>query len=172
MAMPSVLRDFNVFVEAKGFAGKADEINLPKLTLKMEEYRGGGMDAPVEIDMGMEKLEADFTLAEFDADVLSLFGVEAGAAAAFRAMGSIFNPVDGTSTAVAVVLRGRIKELDMGAWKGGEAAKLKVTVACNYYKYTQGGVDLIEIDVGGMKRIIAGIDQLAKTRADLGVGVK
>jgi len=170
MALANVLKDFNVFVEGKGFAGKADEINLPKLTLKMDEYRAGGMDAPAEIDMGMEKLECDFTLGEFDADVLKLFGIQVGAAQSFRAQGSITNPTDGTATPVVVQLRGRIKESDMGTWKAGEAAKHKVTIAVNYYKYSQAGTDLVEIDVEGMKRIINGVDQLAQTRTNLGIG--
>jgi len=169
MAIASVLKDCNLFVVGKGYAGKVDEINLPKLTIKMDEYRAGGMDAPTEIDMGMEKLESDFTLGEFDADVLKLFGVQIGSAQSFRAMGSITNPSDGTASPVVVLLRGRVKESDMGTWKPGEAAKHKVTLSVNYYKYTQGGIDLVEIDVEGMKRIINGVDQLAQTRVNLGI---
>jgi UDP-N-acetylmuramoyl-L-alanyl-D-glutamate--2,6-diaminopimelate ligase len=57
--LPKILKNFNVFVDGRGYAGKIDEITLPKLTIKTEEYRAGGMDIPVSIDMGMEKLEAD-----------------------------------------------------------------------------------------------------------------
>jgi P2 family phage contractile tail tube protein len=71
---------------------------------------------------------------------------------------------------VVVMLRGRVKESDMGTWKPGEAAKLKITLAVNYYKYTQAGTDLVEIDVEGMKRVINGVDQLAQTRTNLGIG--
>ncbi|WP_410541965.1 phage major tail tube protein [Wolbachia endosymbiont (group A) of Portevinia maculata] len=64
--LPKILKNFNVFVDGRGYAGKIDEITLPKLTIKTEEYRAGGMDIPINIDMGMEKLEADFTFAEYD----------------------------------------------------------------------------------------------------------
>jgi len=170
MAIASVLKDCNLFAVGKGYAGKVDEINLPKLTIKMDEYRAGGMDAPTEIDMGMEKLESDFTLGEFDADVLKLFGIQVGAAQSFRVMASIMNPTTGAAVPVVVMLRGRVKESDMGTWKPGEAAKLKITLAVNYYKYTQAGTDLVEIDVEGMKRVINGVDQLAQTRTNLGIG--
>jgi len=50
--LPKILKNFNVFVDGRGYAGKIDEITLPKLTIKTEEYRAGGM--------GMEKLEADY----------------------------------------------------------------------------------------------------------------
>jgi P2 family phage contractile tail tube protein len=43
-----------------------EELTLPKLTLKTEEFRNGGMDAPIEVEMGMEKLESEFTLTRFD----------------------------------------------------------------------------------------------------------
>ncbi len=56
--LPKILRNFNVFVDGRGYAGKIEEITLPKLTIKTEEYRAGGMDIPISIDMGMEKLEA------------------------------------------------------------------------------------------------------------------
>ena len=61
--IPRKLKHFNLFVDGRGYAGKIEELTLPKVTIKAEEFRAGGMDAPMEIDLGMEKLEAEFTLA-------------------------------------------------------------------------------------------------------------
>lgn len=169
MAIASVLKDFNLFVDGRGFLGKAEEINPPKLTLKTEELRTGGMDAPLEVDVGMEKLEADFTLVEFDPHVIGLFGVQIGAAVSFTARGSMQNPTTGAAVPVVVNMRGRIKELDMGTWKPGEVAKLKCSLMLEYYRFSEAGMDLIEIDVQGMRRVINGVDQLALTRANLGI---
>ena len=47
----------------------------------MDEFRSGGMNAPFEIDMGMEKLEAEFTSKGEDIieiDVLNLVEKVAG----------------------------------------------------------------------------------------------
>ena len=44
---PRVLKNMNLFVDGRGYAGRVDEIELPKLTLKTEEHRAGGMDVPV-----------------------------------------------------------------------------------------------------------------------------
>ena len=49
---PRVLRGFDVFVDGRGYAGKVEELELPKLSIKTEEFRAGGMDVPVELDMG------------------------------------------------------------------------------------------------------------------------
>jgi Phage tail tube protein FII len=74
--LPKILRNFNVFVDGRGYAGKIDEITLPKLTIKTDEYRAGGMDIPINIDMGMEKLEADFTFSEYVYRTLSAIWVD------------------------------------------------------------------------------------------------
>jgi P2 family phage contractile tail tube protein len=64
--MNNILRNFNLFVDGTNYAGQIEEINLPKPTVKTEEHRVGGMDAPIALDMGMEALKADFTLTGFD----------------------------------------------------------------------------------------------------------
>ncbi|NSX83964.1 phage major tail tube protein, partial [Wolbachia endosymbiont of Atemnus politus] len=124
--LPKILKNFNVFVDGKGYAGKIDEITLPKLTIKTEEYRAGGMDIPVSIDMGMEKLEADFTFAEYDSELFRLFGLIDGNSVSLTLRGGLQgNEVEG----VIINLRGIFRELDFGNWKPSEKATLKCTIA-------------------------------------------
>ena len=163
-----ILKNMSLFVDGRGYAGNVDELNLPKLALKTEEFRGGGMDAPIEIDMGMEKLECDFTPTRFDKDVLSLFGVSAGQAVPLTARGALVSD-DGTQTAIVVNLQGMLREVEWGSWKAGDKATLKIAMALRYYKLTHGGTVIHEIDVPNMVRTIAGIDQLAQTRSALGI---
>lgn len=163
-----VLRNMNLFVDGRGYAGRIDELTLPKLTVKMEEHRAGGMDAPVELDMGMEKLEAEFSLSAFDLEVLRLWGITAGAQAAFTARGALQSE-DGTVTALVVHMRGQIRELDHGTWKPGEKAMLKASLALRYYKLTHGQTVVTEIDVENMVRVVGGVDQLAAMRQALGI---
>ena len=47
--LKDTLKNMNLFVNGKGYAGVIDEITLPKLTVKTEEYRGGGMDMPIDM---------------------------------------------------------------------------------------------------------------------------
>ena len=37
--LPRVLKNMNLFVDGRGYAGRIDEIQLPKLTLKTEEAK-------------------------------------------------------------------------------------------------------------------------------------
>ncbi len=73
--LPKVLKNFNLFVDGRGYAGRVQEVTLPKLALKTEEFQMGGLDTPVQIDVGMEKLESEFTLSEYDPFVIKMFGI-------------------------------------------------------------------------------------------------
>lgn len=163
-----IMKNMSLFIDGRGYAGKADEVVPPKLTIKTEEYRAGGMDAPIELDMGMEKLEAEFTLSSFDKDVLKLFGLAAGNLVPMTLRGALESE-DGTVTPVTMNLRGQIRELDMGTWKPGEKNALKIAVAVRYYKLTHGEEVIHEIDVENMIRTINGVDQMAPQRTALGL---
>ena len=118
--LPRVLKNMNLFVDGRGYAGRVDEIQLPKLTLKTEEHRAGGMDIPVEIELGMEKLEAQLTISDYDPEVFKLFGLldfsesQITLRGAIQAQGSEAKPV-------IVHLRGGWKELESSNWKPGSA---------------------------------------------------
>ena len=164
----NILKNMNLFVDGRGYAGNIEEIELPKLTTKTEEFRNGGMDAPIEVDMGMEKLEASWTLTAYEKEVLKLYGLGAGQDKAVTIRGALKSE-NGQETAVVINLRGMIKEVDSGSWKAGDKATLKQSIAIRYYKMTIGYETIHEIDIANMTRIINGVDQLAQTRANLGL---
>jgi len=167
--IPRVLKNFNLVVDGRGYAGKVAELVLPKLTRKMEEWRGGGMAAPVELDMGMEKLECEFSLKEYSEEVLKLWGLVDHAGCTLRFKGALeADDAAATVTPVEVAVRGRWREIDGGTWKPGEETSMKVAVACSYYKYTSDGQTLIEIDVPNMVEIVDGTDRMAQIREAIG----
>ena len=168
MPTKDILRNINLFVDGRGYAGRVDEIELPKLTIKTEEFRAGGMDAPTELDMGLEKLETTLTISGIDREVVKLWGVYTSASTPLTVRGALVDE-DGTVTPVEVRMRGKVKELDFGTWKPGEKVPLKWMLALRYYKYTQGGEVIHEIDVENMIRIVDGTDQLQAQRKALGI---
>lgn len=168
MAARDVRKFFNVFVDGQGYAGQAEEFNPPKLTLKTDEFRAGGMAAPIEITMGMEKLEADFTLISFDKAILALFGVVEGNNVSFIVREAL-ESFDGTVTPVVHTMRCKIKELDQGSVQPGTAAKLKVSVAASYYKLQHGDNVVQEVDVENLVQNINGADVLSAFRGALGI---
>lgn len=164
---PKVLQGFNVFVDGRGYAGKATEVVLPKLTVQAEEFRAGGMDAPVELDLGMEKLECTFTLGDYSPDAIRYFGLGHNDEVAVTFRGAL-GLGDGLVVPVAVQCRGMVKELDNGSWKPGEKLEQKYSVALKYYRYSQAGETIHEIDVENMTRVINGKDMLLAARAAIG----
>lgn len=168
MAASDVRKSFNLFVDGRGYAGQAEEFTPPKLTLQTEEFRGGGMDAPIELSMGLEKLEASFSLVAYDRNILKAFSVNEGAVVPFT-LREALESFDGTVTPVVHSMRGKIREIDTGTVKPGERASMKITMAVTYYKLQHGPDVVHEIDIENMVRVVNGVDALAATRAALGM---
>lgn len=165
-AASNILKNFNLYVDGRGYSGNADEVNLPALNIVGEDYRAGGMDAPVEVDMGMEKLEATFVLSKFDADIDRLFSSAGFINLTFR---GALESLDGTVRAVVVKMRGKIHGIETGAATPGSKTTKTYRVPLVAYSYTLDGVAVHDIDVLNMKRVIGGVDRLAEQRRAIGL---
>ena len=164
----NLLRNLNLFVDGRGYSGKVKQLTPPKLTVQVEKYRAGGMDSAVDIDMGMEQLEASWTMSSVDAELLKQFGLVAENGLAVTMRGALKGE-DGTDKAAVVHLRGQVKEVDWGDWEPGKTSETKYMMSARYYKLEHGGEVIHEIDVENMTRVINGVDQLAGMRASLGL---
>ncbi|WP_030128503.1 phage major tail tube protein [Pseudomonas sp. QTF5] len=166
--IPQTLFNTNLFIDGTSLQGDVPSLTLPKLTVKTDEYRGGGMDAPVEMDMGLEKLEASFNTNGVRKEVLKHFGAfdQTGFNATFR---GAFKGQKGAVTAVVATLRGGLKEVDPGDWKAGDKGEFKYAVAVTYYKLEIDGRVMYEIDPVSSVRVINGVDQLMDVRNALGM---
>ena len=107
MAAEDILKYLNLIVDGRGYAGKIEEYSPPDLTVSTEEFRGGGMDQAIDIDMGQEKMTCSFVLTSYDADVLALWGVKDGSTVQLTARGSL-ESLDGATTAVAHHMQGKM----------------------------------------------------------------
>jgi P2 family phage contractile tail tube protein len=163
----SVMRLFQLTVDGRGYAGEVENLTPPKLTIKTEEDRSGGRDAPRKVDVGMEAMDCSFTLKKFDPDVLSMFGLISGSDVPLTLRGAIDQA--GTAIPVVINLRGKFIEVDDGEWQAGKKVEMKCTVNCAYYKRTVGDRVVHEIDVDNAIRIIDGTDHLAAFRDAAGL---
>jgi uncharacterized protein len=167
ITVPHTLKNFNLFVAKAGsnasqYAGLVTELNLPKLTLKTEEYRAAGMDAPIPVEVGMEAISCDFTLAEYRKDILDFFGFfDYDTTVTFR---GAFDDGKNDPIATEVKVNGLVKETDFGSWKLGNLTTFKASFVATYYQLSFNGEEAIEIDLFNMVRKINGVDQLAKCK--------
>ncbi len=169
MALPRKLKNFNLFIDGISFVGVASEVVLPKLTRKMEGFRGAGMNAEIDTDMGMEKLEVEHTYAGINRDIFNQWGVTKADAVLLRFAGAYQRDDTGDVDAVEVVMRGRHSEIDPGSSKAGDETDFKVKSSLSYYKLSINGEVVIEIDILNMIEIVNGEDRIADQRAAIGL---
>lgn len=169
MGLPKKLKNFVLFVDGNSYAGEVPEVTLPKLTRKTDEFRAGGMNAPVDLDYGMEKIEFEWKSAGWSVGALSTFGSQRHDAALLRFVGGVQSDDSEEVTAVEVTVRGRHTEIDHGNPKAGEATEISYKTSCSYYKLTVAGEVVIEIDIVNMVEVVNGEDRMAQMRAALGL---
>ena len=170
MALPYKLKNFNLFGDGNTWRALIDSVTLPKLTRKVEEWRGGGMFGPVEVDLGLEKLEMSFKAGGFMLDAYRAFGAKGHNANQWRFAGAYEDDSTGDVMAVEVLVRGRVREIDPGDAKAGDDTEHTHTISASYYKLTVNGVDEIEIDLPGMVfKVNGGQDVMAMIRRAIGM---
>lgn len=169
MALPNSLKNFNAYNDGVNFMGIIEELKLPKLSRKFEEFRGGGMDGPVSLDMGQEKLEIEQVCSGFVLDSYKAYGATKAASVMTRFAGAYQREDTGEVQAVEIVTRGRIQEIDPGDAKVGDKGKTTIKMALTYYKLTVGGEEIIEIDLLNFVFKVNGVDMLESQRKAIGL---
>lgn len=169
MGMPHILKHFAVFNNGTNWVGEVEEVTLPKLTRKMEEFRAGGMLAPVKTDFGMEAMECEVTAGGWMKDCLKQFGNAGLNGVPLRFAGAVQNDDTGGYSTVEVHMRGRWEEVDMGSAKAGDKSEFKAKLAINYYRLVWDGEELIEIDLINLIAKFGGVDVYAEVRKALGI---
>lgn len=170
MALPKKLKNLNVFNDAESLKGQIGGVTLPKLARKLENWRGGGMDAPVKIDLGAaDDLTMEWGIGGLDLTTVRQFAKPGVAGVQIRFAGAYQRDDTGDVDAVEIVVRGRHEEIDFGEAKAGEDTEQKIITHCAYYKLVVNGRTEVEIDILNMICIVNGTDMLAAQRKALGL---
>ena len=169
MALPRKLKNLNVFQNGTSFLGEVKTVTLPTLSRTMEDWRGGGMDGAVGVDLGQEPIELEHTYGGFMLPILRQYGAVGVGTVGLRFAGAYQRDDTGAVDAVEIVIRGRHSEIEPGEATGGEDTEFNVTTRCAYYALRVNGVVEIEIDLLNMIFIVDGVDILALQREALGI---
>jgi P2 family phage contractile tail tube protein len=169
MALPRILKLFNVFVDGVNYQGEVPQIQLPKLARKFDAYRSGGMPGEVKVDYGLQALELTVTYGGHMREAVRQFGIGRIDGVALRFAGSLQRDDTGATDAIEVVMRGRGEEIDRGDAKAGDKSEFKVKYALTYYKESINGETDIEIDLVNFIDSSGGIDRLEQHRRNLGL---
>jgi len=169
MALPTVLKYFNVYNDGIDYLGQSSEVTVPKLARTLEDWRGGGNDAALGLDLGGEPIEFEWKAGGLLEQVYRQFGSTTVNGLQLRFVGSYQDDGTGLTKTVDITVRGRHQEIDPGGAKGGEPGETTVKTRCAYYKLMIDGSAVIEKDDLNMVFIVNGVDLLAQHRANLGV---
>lgn len=169
MSLPRKLKHFNLFNAGRSYMGEVAEVTLPTLTTKMEEWRGGGMDAPIDVDLGMEKLSMEWTCGGYVRQVLEQYGSLSHDGVILRFAGALQADDVQEVIPLEVVVRGRHSVVDFGSSKPGDDTEIKITTSISYYKVSMAGDTIIEIDIMNMIKNINGNDLMSDFRMALGL---
>ena len=134
--------------------------------MKTEQYRAGGMDAPVSIDMGLEAMEAKFST---NGARRSTEFLRPGRPERFQwRVPRLLQGPEGRQRASGGYPARPAQEVDPGDWKAGES-RVQVRRCGQLLKLEVDGREVYEIDPVNGVRAINGVDQLAGMRNDLGL---
>ena len=168
MGLPRKLKLMNFLADGDKYQGEITEVTQPKLALKLEEYRSGGMLGAVDVNLGLEKLEAEFKMGGYMVEMLKHFGGSIDGTP-LRFLGSYQKDDSEEVTAIELVMRGRFGEIDSGTAQSGDDTEQSYKVALTYYKIIADGKDIIEIDMLNSVFIVNGKDRLKEHRAAIGL---
>jgi P2 family phage contractile tail tube protein len=165
--IPKVIKNMNMIMDGRGYAGLVDEVTLPELTIVTEEHRAGGMDAPIPLDMGMEQLEMSFISAEHSPNIYGMFGHQNQNVVPLTFRAAMVDDTDVWPYILKVT--GLITGLSGGTVQNGQKSPLEVTMGLRFYNLVINEEELVYIDVPNMIRRIQGVDHLQLQREALGL---
>lgn len=162
--IPRKLKNFNIFVDGLGFAGKAEEASLQTLTVRSEDHTAG-LDTPYPVDMGMETPQLFFDLAEPSGDAVKHFAKanEIG----ITLLATCNNDESTASEPVSVTARGFIGSMDLGNWNAGNKVTAKFTMKLIYVKVKALDGSTFELDLKNNKRMVNGTDVVEVIRGKI-----
>lgn len=168
MALPRILKGFTCYIDALSTDGELTEMTRPKMARKYEEYRAGGWDGSVQIDMGLENLECELKFGGYMTSIIERLGVGLSDTL-LRIQGSLHQENSLNYDELRIEMRGRFAEVDPGSDKAGDLGETSSKYYPTYYKESLNGKALIEIDI--VRGIFAtnGVDRLASKRKALGL---
>lgn len=164
----SILQDFVVFLNGVGKIGTVANIQLPELNVQTEEFRGGGMDMPVQIPVGLEKMELSFDLLSWDDDTWAAVGYDANSMNTNLQFYGYTFTANGAEATVEIDVWGGITSVKTDQVAPGKPPKQTVKMSVYKYVHTVGGTPVVAIDAFG-KRFTGNVDNTAGARRALNI---
>ena len=155
--LPRLFKGHNIFIEGYDLRGQIGDVERPKIALKMEEYRSGGMFGTAKVVQGLEVLEMTVTVSGYAAEVLRQFGGTIDSKV-IRFAGAVEKDDETGFKKVSGEAAGRITEIDQGSNSAGENGEIKFKIDLVRYSESLDGKEILYADVLQNKLRVNGTD--------------
>lgn len=160
--------DYAVFLAGKGHFGDAEEVQLPDLEWKGEDFSGGGGLGTREFGMILNKLEMSIKLNSYENDIYAQALPAPGQTTTFKVVGSLIVPGE-EEAPLKITVTGALQKLNRDGLKAGSKTIATATFRdIIYYEEVKDGVQMYEIDLLNQVLRVNGQDRLAVRRRNLG----
>ncbi|WP_153799074.1 phage major tail tube protein [Foetidibacter luteolus] len=161
----------NVYVDGNSYMGRAEEITLPEYQAKMSDHKALGMVGESELPAGLQKMSAKFKWNAIYEDVMKKTH---DVYSAFRIMvrTSVETWEGGTRVSqvpAVIYLTGNWKKTGGLGFKAQDNVETESEMNVTAYKMEINGEEIVDIDILNNRWRVAGVDQLATYRANLGL---
>jgi P2 family phage contractile tail tube protein len=160
----------NIYINGNSFLGKAEEIDLPKITAKMAEHKALGMAGSIELPAGFDKMEARIKWNSFykDAMVMMANPYEVVSLQCRSSLETYTAAARTGEAPVVVFLKGQFKSVPTGNFKQHDNVEMESNLAVTYVKVEIDGQPVVEFDAIANIYKVDGIDILAQYRSNIG----
>lgn len=160
----------NVYINGNSFLGKAEEIDLPKITAKMAEHKALGMAGSIELPAGFDKMEARIKWNSFyqDAMVLMANPYEVVSLQCRSSLETYTAAARTSEVPVVVFLKGQFKSVPTGNFKMHDNVEMESNLAVTYVKVEIDGQAVVEFDAIANMYKVNGQDILSQYRSNIG----
>ena len=166
--MRNIVGDYQWFQEGVGLLPIVEEVTLPDLKWKTEDYTGGGLAGTRSLKTIIDKLEVKVKVAGYDPRVQHAVGAMPGVAANFKLMSSFVDP-GADEKPQKILITGAVTESKRDAYKAGGKVMHEHTISdITYYEESFDGKEVIAFDIVNQILRINGVDVMAQRRRNTG----
>lgn len=161
----------NVYLNGNSYMGRAEEITLPDISPKMADHKALGMVGELEVPAGLTKMSAKIKWNAIYPEVM-LSTHNAFQAVRLQVRTSVETYAGGSRIAqvpAVIYLTGTWKKSGGLAFKPQDNVEMENELNVSAYKMEVNGEEIVDIDIMANIWRVAGEDQLALYRFNLGI---
>ncbi|MEQ1697118.1 MAG: phage major tail tube protein [Hyphomicrobiaceae bacterium] len=165
--MRHLLGDYQLFKDGSGLVSLCEEVTLPDIKWKEEDYSGGGLIGTRQMKTILEKLEVKAKSAGYEPELVSAVGQMPGMSQNYKIMASFIVP-GGVEIPQKVLITGAMSSLKRDAYKPGKSGTEYTISDITFYEEWFDGVLKFGIDLLNQKLVVDGVDLMAVRRRNTG----